>query len=169
MTGVSTQENITTITTAATSPEYCSTVFSLTQFAATDSLIIPLRMFCSSSVDLSDIFLSCLLVHTLFCHHARQILPTKPQVSPAVPSICPTVRLQGGGLQPDPLLLHLTVGVSAGPPGLTFSDQSDGRAGWCVCVRMCVCMGAFKPLIIDFLASLFGQESCVFSGCYLFL
>lgn len=90
-------------------------------------------MLCSSSVTFPGIFMRYLLVYTLFCHHARL-------------SCCPfclsaAVRTERGELtlQPDPLLLHLPVGV---PPGLTCHSQSDGRAGWwcvCVCVWLCVC------------------------------
>lgn len=138
MSGVSSQENITTVTTAATSPVYCFTDFSLTRFAVADSLIIPLRMFCSSSVDLPDIFLSCLLVHTLFCHHARRILPTKTQVSPAAPSVCPTVCLQ-----------RWTAAWSSAPPpdcgSVSWASWSHiewpiRREGRMVCVCLCMCV-----------------------------
>lgn len=53
--------------------------------------------------------------------------------------VCVCVCLLGAelSLQPDPLLLHLPVGVSAEPPGLTVHSQSDSRTE-CVCVHVCV-------------------------------
>lgn len=100
-------------------------------------------MLCSSSVSLPGIILRGLLVHTLFYHHTKQVFTSKN----ACLSVClfSAVRTERQGeltLQPDPLLIHLPVGVSAGPPALACHSQSDGRTGrslfLCVYVSVCV-------------------------------
>ncbi len=131
---------------------YNADLISLTLFAVTNSLIMSFLVLCSSPVTPPGIFLQCLLVHTLFCHHAQQFLPTKhPSVLLSCLSVCCCENWEVNWPS-SPILCSLTCLWECLQGLLVSHVTANQTAGW-LSVCVCACVWAVKPLISDVLHS----------------